>query len=336
MSSPNNVALYGHRSQLWLKNTTTGSQAAIDRVQSAEPMFNIRSDAYYELGRKGKIGTTQHPPEYRITAEQNLINSMEAEFLLAGKSIAPAGAQNFNLGDILTYSSKITAYVLNRNQDDSILDEQEYSGCSVSELQWRFTMGGAITQSISLIGQQGRLYTAANVIHGAWGALDNVSVGGIHGKDARIWFTSGSVATTRAYRLQNFTIRAAFPAVYVRELGNRTLVGTLSDVPEVTVDFDLLLSDDQPTEKFFTLQTTYYDYQNPLAAFNAYVRVFDPRDTEGVTTVKMFKIENVLPVTHTPVRAQVRGLATARYSLVMSAESTTDSGGLIISNRNDL
>jgi hypothetical protein len=108
------------------------------------------------------------------------------------------------------------------------------------------------------------------------------------------------------------------------------------DSPEITCDFDLLIADDQPTEKFFTLQSTYYDYSTPLTPFDARIRVYDPRDTEGLTVIKEFLIENVLPVAHTPTRSQVRGLSTARYSIVSSKETTSNSGGLIISNRNNL
>ena len=333
MASPAQPGSYGHRQQLWLLNTTSGSQIVVDRVQSVEPSFNIPSVDYYELGRKGKIGITQNPPEYRIAVEQNMVNSLELEYVLSGKGIAPAGAQTYTMGDILTYAGNLTAYVLGRNNDDTLMDEQEYTGCSVAELQYRFNIQGALMLGLTLVGKSGKLYKAASTIH-TWGTLDDASFGGIPGKDARIYFTSGSTATDIGYRLQSFNIRAAFPNVFVRELGNRALAGTLSDNADVTVDFDLLKADTQPTEKFFTDQTTYYDYQNPVAAFDAYVRVFDPTAAEGVTVVRSFKIDNVKPVTHTPIRAQVRGLATARYSLTMSGEDVANSGGLTLSNRN--
>lgn len=331
MASPANVALYSHRHQLLLTNTTSGSSAVIDRVQLADPSINIRADGYYELGRKGRIGTTLHPPEYRFMFDQNMVNN-EAAYILAGKNPAPAGAQTYQIADFLGQS--VTGYILTRNNDDTILNELEVSACVVAEANYRFTVGGACMQSFTLVGRTGKLYTAANVVHSSWGTLDDASPGGIHGKDARIWLTSGSVATSRAYRLQNFNIRAVFPNVFVRELGNRNLAGTMSDVPDITVDFDLLQADDQPTEKLFTLQSTYYDYANPIAPFNAVVKVFDPVNTEGGSVLLDFKIENVQPTGHTPVRSQVRNLATSRYSLVASKESTAQSGGLLISNRN--
>ena len=335
MASPANVALYGYRTMPFLRHTTTGSEAVIDRVQSIEPSFTLRSDPYYELARKGKIGTTQSPPEFRLTFEQNMVNSMEAEFLMAGKGIAPAGAQSYNLGDFLNSAGKINAYVLLQNNDGTIYGEQEFTGLSLSEINYRFTIGGAITQSFAFVGTQGRFYVPP-VTHSIFGTLDNVSLGGIHGKDTRVSLTSGSSQANMAWRLQNFNLRVAFPTVQVMELGNRTIQGTLSDVPDVNLDFDLLFGDQQPADKFFTLTGGYYDYQNPVAAFNGFVRVFDPTQAEGLNVVKMFKIENLLPTAHTPIRSQVRGLSTVRYSVAMSRESTTDSGGVIVSNRGDL
>jgi hypothetical protein len=337
MADPINIAIYGFRTQPILYNTSTGSTAAIDRVQSIEPSFTIPSQPYYELARQGKIGTTQNPPEFRITMEQNLVNSMEAEFLLAGKNIAPAGAQSYNLGDFLGQAGNINAYVLiqNNTAPATIYGEQEFTGLSISEYNVRYTVGGAIMQSFGFVGRQGRFYVPA-VTHSVFYPLDDVSLGGIHGKDARLWLTSGSAAANRAFRIQNLNIRATFPTVHVREIGDRTIKGTLSDAPDVNMDFDLMFADQQPADKFFTLTGGYYDFQNPTTAFNAFIRVFLPTDAEGQTVVKMYKIENLLPTAHTPIRSQVRGLATVRYTATMSREATSDSGGLIVSNRNDL
>lgn len=332
--NPDNAALYGHRFQLLVKNTTTGSEVTADRVQSVDPNFTARTTVYKELGRSGPMGATQDPPDYRIVAEQNLTDSLELEYVLAGKNPAPAGAQSFQISDLINYSDKLTAYLLSRNQDGTLIDELEIANCAAAEIAYRFTIGEAMMQTFSLVGRSGKLYQLGSTIHTTWGTLDDTSLGGIHGKDARIWFTSGSVTTDRAYRLQSFTIRAAYPNVFVKELGNRSNAGVLSDVPEVTVEFDLLKADSQPTDRFYTSTGGYYDFANPLAPFNAFVRVFDPRDTEGLTVIKSFKLENVLPNAHTPSRTSVRGLATSRYGLTVSKETTTNSGGLIISNRN--
>lgn len=333
MADPASVALYGFNTQIWLKNTTTGSQIVADRIQSYEATGSFNTQEYRELGRKGLIGVTQDSPEYRVSIEQNMSNSLELDYVLSGKSLAGATPLSYNMGDILTYAGLLEAYALKKTQAGALLNEHLISGCSVSELAFRFSVNSAIMQSVSLIGTSGKLYKAASTVH-SWGATDDTSLGGVHGKEARLWLTSGSVATTRAYRLQNMNIRVSFPAVYVRELGRRALVGTLSDSPSVSMDFDILLADDQPTEKFFTDQTTYYDLDQPTSAFSAYVRVFDPTASEGTSVIKSFKMDNVLPVSHTPVRSQVRGLSTARYSLIMSKEATADTGGLTVSNAN--
>lgn len=332
MTSPSSIALYGFLSQVWLLNTTSGSQAVIDRVQNIEPSVSLTTQKYYELGRKGPTGATQDPAQYRLSLMQNLSNNNELEQILAGKAFVST-PQTWNLGDVLTYAGKYTAYILNRDTNNALLDEKEVNLCSVSDITWSFTVNGAITTAVNLIGTGGKLYKAASTVH-AWGATDDVSLGGVHGKEARIWFTSGSVATTRSFRIQTMTLRAAFPAVYVAELGNRQLVGTLSDTPEVSLDFELLVADDQPTEKFFTDNTTYYDYGSSVTPFTTTIRVDDPTGTEGVNIIKSFKMENTLVVSHTPIRSQVRGLSTARYSLISSKEGTADSGGLIISNSN--
>lgn len=333
MADPSNVALYGFLSQVWLKNTTTGSEIVVDRVQSFEPTGSFNTQEYRELGRKGLIGVTQDAPEYRVSIEQNLNNSLELDYVLAGKSIAPVGVQTYTMGDLLAYAGKLDAYLLKRDQAGSILNEHLISGCTVSELAFRFSVGSAIMQSVSLIGTSGKLYKTASAVH-SWGTLNDTALGGVHGKDARIWFTSGSTASGRAFRIQNMNLRVSFPAVFVRELGRRSLVGTLMDSPTVSLDFDLLAADDQPTEKFFTDATTYYDLDQPTSPFNAFIRVFDPTSTEGVNVIKSFKVDNVVPVSHTPIRSQVRGLSTARYSLISSKEAVADNGGLTVSNSN--
>lgn len=333
MSDPSNVAIYSWLSQAWLLNTTSGSQSVISRVQNIEPSVAIKTTKYYELGRKGPIGATQDPAQFKVTLMQNMTNSLLLDYVLSGKNIAPAGVQTWNLGDLLTNAGKYTIYVLNRNQDGTIMDEKEINGCSIADITWTFATNKAIDQTFNFIGTGGKLYTSANTVH-TWGGQDTTSLGGVHGKEARIWFTSGSVATTRSYRVQTMTIKAAFPNVYVSELGRRSLVGTLSDAPDVTMDFDILVADDQPTEKFFTLNTTYYDYTQATNPFGCNVRIFDPTAAEGTSVIKDFSLQNVLAVAHTPIRSQVRGLSTARYSLVGASESIVDSGGLVISNGN--
>jgi len=214
MANPANVALFGYNQQLWLKMNTTGSTITADRIQSVEPTFTFATESYFELGRKGKIGITQAPPEFTINVTQNLTDNMEMEYLLSGQNPNPAIAQTVNMGQLITQAGNFTGYVLSRNQDGTILDEQVYNGISAVELTYNFVINGAMTQNFRLIGTSGSLLPAAQVVHSSWGTLDDTSFGGINGKDARIWFTSGSTATSRAYRLQSFTIRATFPYQY--------------------------------------------------------------------------------------------------------------------------
>jgi hypothetical protein len=48
------------------------------------------------------------------------------------------------------------------------------------------------------------------------------------------------------------------------------------------------------------------------------------------------KIENVQVTAHTPLRSQVRGLSTARYTLTSTKETVANGGGMTVSNRNTI
>jgi hypothetical protein len=342
MPNPVNVGLYGHRFFPFLKNESTGSSAGIDRVQSFDPNYTAATVKYHELGRVGPIGATQSPPQVRVTLDQNISDSMELEAILTGKSQAqPAPAMQYHMGNILTYASQLTSYLLARNQDDTILHEIQMQGMSVSELSWMFTTGGACHLQVGLIGKNLTVLTLANVVHAAWPTLDNTSKGGIHGKDSRMWLTSGSGATSRQYRVQQATIRCAFPTQYVAELGNRQFAGTMADSPDVTLAFDVLAADDQPNDVLYTLVAGGagvggYDYTQPLPAFDARIRLFDPDNSEGGSVIRMWKVANVKATQGSPSRAQVRGLATMHYELLSTLENVAGDGGLTVSNRNDL
>jgi hypothetical protein len=337
-SSPSNVALYGHRTQPFLVDTrwgaTTGSTPTfISRLQNIEPSFSYRNDPVYELGHVAKVGTTAQPPEFRITMSQNLTNNMVLDWFMSGKNVAPVTQQQYTIANMLDTASYLKAYLLLLNQDGTRFGEQEFTGLSVTEVAYNFTIGGASTLSTTFIGTSGSMRTTGFINTAKTGTWDTTE-GSIQGKDAAIYFTSGSSSTTdRIYRVQTFSIRATFPSVYVKEIGKRSIVGTLQDVPDVTMDFEVLAADSQPTGVFFTGTTT-YDYINPTAPFSAYVRVFDPALTEYGNVVRFFQLENCVPVSHTGVRSQVRGLSTVRYSLTVSKETTANSGGLIVSNRN--
>lgn len=332
MSDPTQLALMSHRLGLFLKSNSSGSEIWADRVQRVEPTFDYRTADHYEIGRVGQVGITQDPVTYRVVVEENMHNS-EIDFCLAGKNPNPAGAQSYNLGDLLGKDN--TAYVIGRNDAGTIDKELEINGLRVSEVQWNFTIRDAIRQTWTLEGRLGQWYTSG-FPHSAWGTLDNTSPGGVHGKEARIWFTSGSSATTRQFRLQSFSIRTAFPNQQLMELGRRALVGTVSDGPTTTLDFDVLTADDQPLDKLFTSSGSGWDLGNPAALFTGYLRVFDPDVAEATSVIKMFKLENLRIASGTPTRAQVRALSTMRYSLRIAKESTTDSGGVVVSNQNNL
>lgn len=334
--NPVNIALQAFQTQVWLRNVGTGVEVVLDRLQNIEASFDTNTERYYELARRGPIGHTSAPPEFSLSMLQNMTDNMEAEFLLAGLNPNPAGQQQYNLGQIVGQSNNLRLYALLRNADNTTLGEQEYSGLSLASIEYAWQVRSPMTIQYRFVGTAGRFYTAGSVIH-TWGALDNTSLGGMDSKDAVIYFTSGSViATDKAYRLQSFRITANFPTQNVNEIGLRSLVGTLADAPEVNVDFELLLADDQPTNRFYELSGGAYRYENPLVPFNAFVRVFDPRLAEHLSVLRLIRIENVVPVNHMPIRSQVRGLTTARYSLISAREAVTDSGGVTVSNRNSM
>ncbi len=332
MADPSQSALYGHRFGLFARYVTSGSEIWVDRVQRAEPSQTFRTTDYYELGTVGKVDIVQDPPEWRVVVEKNM-NNCELDYLLAGKNPAPAGAQSYNLGDLL--GKNITAYLLGRNDAGTIDKELEVTGCRIAGVEFRFSVREAIMETWTLQGVGSKWYTSG-FPHSAWGTPDTTTPGGIHGKEARIWFTSGSAAATRQFRLQSFNIRVAFPNETVKELGRRDAVGTMSDSPSVTMDFDVLAADDQPLDKLYQSSGSGWDLGLVSSYFNAFVRVFDPTMSEAASVIKMFKLENCRVTNATPSRAQVRGLATMRYSTVVAKETTAGSGGLIIANANTL
>lgn len=332
MSDPSLIALFGYDLGVYARSVTSGSEIWVDRVQRFEPTQEFRTNPYYELGRKDKIGVTQDPPSYRVVVEQNMTAS-ELDFLLAGKIPNPGGAQSYTAGDLLGKNTNL--YVVMRNTAGVIDKELEVTQLRIAEVQFKFSVRDAIMQTWTLEGIGSKLYTSG-FPHSTWGTPDTTSPGGIHGKEARIWFTSGSLPTTREFRLQQFTARAAFPVEQVKELGRRTIVGTMSDVPDVSLEFDVLVSDDQPMDKLYQSSGSGWDLDQPSAFFTTFIRVFDPDAAEGVNVLKMFKLENCRVIGSTPTRAQVRGLATARYRMTVAKVTTVDSGGMIVSNTNDL
>ena len=325
MSDPINIAQYGHRFQVFIDNTTTAglSEIVADRIQSAEVGVDARVTTYKELGRKGPVGSSQEPSEFRITLEDNL-HGVETDALMAGYD--PSTVTSFNAGDFLDEEYRICIANLDNDDDTNVSREYVFSGAKLETLTYTFQVGGACTTRYELRATSGCVLTGGSVIHSTFGTLDDSSPGGIDGKDARIFFgSSGSDA--RAYRLQRFTITTRWPTEPVRELGRRALVGTMQQPPEVTVDFDLLAADEQPHD-VFTSGGDFTDFNE----IDVYIRVYDPDLDEAASAIKSFKLENCRPNSVTPISASVNGLATMRYSMQVAKEDTTNSGGLIVYN----
>ena len=324
-SDPTDYGHLGHRYQVLVKNNTTGSEIVADRVQSIEPTLTSNLEKAFELGNVDPVGTATDPTEYRVVLEENLHNS-ELELLLAGKS--PLGDTSFNLGDFLTNLDNYI-YLLIRGNDDTILNELEYGSGALAELAWRFVQGGACTTTLTLNCKSGKLYTSGSLVHDSWGGLDTVSPGIIKGKDARLYLGGTTDPTHKVFRLQSFTLRATFPIQVVRELGNRTIVGYVIDTPDANLDFDLLDADHQPADVLTQLTTGYYDFGD-LQEVDAAIRLYDPDlAQEAGNIVRAWKMENLRVATATVKRAQVRGLATQRYSMPIGKADTAGSAGVL-------
>ena len=140
-TNPTLAALLSHRIGVFLRNATLSSGSATDiwadRVQSVEPTGTHNSQDYYELGRVDKVGNTLDPTTYRITLEENLHNS-EIDMFLAG--VNPTTGSGFWAGNILTQTN--SAYVVTRNDNDSVFQEMAFGGLKVSEIQYRFVKHG--------------------------------------------------------------------------------------------------------------------------------------------------------------------------------------------------
>lgn len=331
MADPTVVGRLGHRYQLILRNNATGEEENIDRVQNVEFGLTATTEKFYELGRVAPVGSAHDPVDLRCSLENNMHEEMEAEFICAGAVVATA--TSYDLEDFVT-QNELMAYLLMRNTAGAVDNEIKYTDMVMAEITWRFVVGGACTTSITLEGTGGSWLASGSEDHAAWQGLDNTSIGGAKGKDARIWFgTSGSTPTVadRAYRLQAFTIRATFPVQSVRELGRRAIVGKLTEPVDVTVDFDVAAADYQPHDQFFTDMGggTGYDFINPTVQ-HAFVRLYDPDAAEATSVIRAWRIENCRPTDVTPARAQVRGLATYRYTLTAERETTPGTGGMTV------
>jgi len=333
VTNPTISGLLSHRAGVWARNSVLSSGSATDiwadRVQSVEIVDTHNNTDYYELGRVAKVGTTLDPTEYRITLQENLHNS-EIDMFLAG--VDPTTGSGWYAANMVTQSN--SAYVVFRNDNDSVFEEIAVASARVNEVTYTFVANGACTIDYTLMGTSGSYYhTAGSYVHPLWGAQDNTTTGAVHGKDARVRFTS-NVDANRVYRLQRFVVRVQYPEQTIRELGNRELVGKLVDSPNVTVEFDVQQGDLQPHDVFFPVSNDGGVPKRVLGqpqTVDVFIDVYDPDQGEGSSVIKSFGIPNCRPTSNTPVTARVRQLTTSRWALTNVSEDTLGTGGLIVS-----
>ena len=334
MTNPTMTGLLSHRAGVWLRNSTLSTSGSTndiwaDRVQNVEVVGTHNMTDYYELGRVAKVGVTNDPTEYRITLQENLHNS-EIDMYLAG--VNPTSGSGWYAANSVTQTN--SAYVVFRNDNDSVFEEIAIGSARLNEITYTFVANGACTVDYTLMGTSGSYYhTAGSYVHSLWGAQDNTSVGAVHGKDARVRLTTNDDAN-RVYRVQRFVIRVQYPEQTVRELGNRQIVGKLTDSPNVTVEFDVQQGDLQPANVFFPVSNDGGVAKRVLhepQTIDVFLDVYDPDQGEGSSVIKSFGIPNCRPSANTPVSARVSQLATSRWSLSNVSEQTLGTGGLIVS-----
>lgn len=327
-SEPSLIALQGHQFYAWLKNEQSAKpEIYLDRMQNVEPTTTLRRTKAYELGRKGPVGSSADPPDVRVVWEENWVK-WEQGLYQAGKD--PTSDTTFNLGDLLD-NTDVIVYLAAADTEGVVTHEYIFDQSAISEMMMTWRMGGPITCRWTREAINGRIYRAGALTHSARGTLDDASDGSINPKDARIFFFSSGctpAASDRVYRAQGFDITARWPQLPVTEIGRRDKVGTLSDPPDVTATIDVQPGDDQPFDRFFTDTGTYIDLMQDLSK-DGLVRIYDPDAAEAGTVLGAIHLENLKPSGGTPIRAQVRALATSRISLEVEKEVTTDSGGVI-------
>ncbi|MBI5305520.1 MAG: hypothetical protein HY868_25550 [Chloroflexi bacterium] len=323
-TNPADVALLAHRFQPIILNTATAEELLVSRLQSYEPSIRANMETHEELGNVDPVGYTSDAPEFSVTLEEN-VHSSNLDLLLAGKDVQTITA--WNLADYIN-NGVITTYLLERTNAPvtTIAGELEFTNCVVSDIVWSWRVQQAITAQYTLLGRFGNRYKAANVIH-TWQAPNTSAPGGIKAKDARL-FLGGATATDRVYRLQAFTLRASFRAQQVPEIGSRNLAGTVTNVPQVRLDVEFAAADPQPDSTFFSTGATKSDYANPTLLTGSAIRVYDPNAAEGATVLRAWSLENLIVGDANPVRAQVRNMATKRYSLVVPKVTTAGSAGV--------
>lgn len=301
------------------------------RVQRIDPVARRAITTHFQLGDEDPVGTTQEAPEYSITVE-HFQHDVTAELVMAGKD--PSVDTSYNLRDVLDQRA-LRVNLMERNTNGIPVREYEYDEGLVASMSWAMGVRTPSTVTSEIRAILGRVYCSGGSIPHSGGSLaypidGTTSPGAILGKDCRVRFGT-DVAGSRAYRLQDFNIRAAIPMDVVRELGRRDPVGIMNRMPTVTADFSLLTADCQPHSTFFDLvagANPYYDFNQPNEV-DVFIRVYDPDLAEANTVIRAFQLENAAPGDITPMSVSVNGMASTRYSLQLARPDTPNTCGLI-------
>lgn len=325
-TNPTDVALLAHRFQPFILNTVTAEEMMVSRLQSFEPSIRANMETFEELGSTDPVGYASDAPEFSIAMEEN-VNSSNLDLLLAGKD--PGTDTTWHLANYIN-NGVLTAYLLERTNaaTTTLAGELEFTNCALSEITWSWRVQQAITAQYTLQGRYGKRYKAANAVH-TWQSTNTTLPGGIKAKDARL-FLGGATATDRVYRLQAFTLRATFRPQTLPEIGARNLAGIVMNVPQVSLDIEFAAADPQPDAVFFATGASSSDYANPTLLTGSAIRVYDPSAAEGATVLRAWSLENLIVGDANPVRAQVRGIATKRYSLMVPKSTTAGSAGVLM------
>lgn len=327
MSNPSDIARLGHRFQARFKHATSARTLVASRIQRFAPENQQQTEVYYELGSVDPVGEASESPQFQVAVDE-YVHNCELDLLLAGKAAIDTA---WTLFDYIG-NGVLSAFLLERNNAGVVKNELEYNGIVISEIQTRWQMGQPIMSTYTMMGKIGKNWVPSSAPHNTWGVQDTTSPGGIRVKDARL-FLGGETAGFRVYRLQGITMRTQFPATPVREIGSRPLVGFVVEPPRTTLDLDFLVADEQPDDILYahdTIPATYYDYVNPQLLTNSAIRIYDPDSAEAAVVLRSWVLENLRPTNATPALAQVRGLATKRYSFVINRATTPNTGGLLM------
>lgn len=330
--NPTDSAHLGHRFRPYIKNLITAKEIAAARVQRMEPQATFRTEVYKELGSVDPTGYAQEPPEFKITVQEYVHDEPSLDLVVASKD--PASDTTWNLIDYISKpDSQLQLNLLERDNADALIGEQQFDGCNISDVTWTWRAGQPIDGQYTFTGRKGRHYIPGHLPHNIWGAFDTTSVGGIRAKDARLYLT-GTTTGFRVYRLSGMTIKTTWANTPIPELGNRALAGYTVDVPMTQIDLDFYASDPQPDDLVFSddalSPAQYYDFINPNQIAQSAIRVFDPREVEGSTVLRAWRFDSLIYQQGSLTNAQVRGVATRRYSFLLPQVVVSGTGGMTL------